>query len=42
LDNLPDQFLLARDVVRALRDVPVGLGEMPALLVCHRCALSAA
>jgi hypothetical protein len=42
LGNLLDPFLLARDVALALGDVTVGLREMPALLVCHRCALSAA
>jgi hypothetical protein len=36
LGNLPDQFLLARDLALALSDVTVGLHQMPALLVCHR------
>src|SRR5262249_24081188 len=39
LSKLPDYFLLVGYVALAFGDVPIGLF---ALLVCHRCALSAA
>ena len=42
LSKLPDYFLLVGYVAVAFGDVPIGLREMFALLVCHRCALSAA
>jgi hypothetical protein len=42
LPHLTNDFFLPGDVALAFGDVPIGLREMPALLVCHRCALSAA
>ena len=42
MSKLPDYFLLVGYVALAFGDVPIGLREMFALLVCHRCALRAA
>ena len=42
MSKLPDYFLLVGYVALAFGYVPIGLREMFTLLVCHRCALSAA